>query len=283
MSELVLYEHVDGVALITFNRPERRNAWGADIELRYHEMLAAAAADAEVRAIVVTGAGAAFCVGADVNAMASSPVVRGVPGAARPARRPAGFPRSIRKPVIAAVNGACAGVGLVNALMCDIRFAAAGAKMTTAFARRGLAAEHGVAWLLNELVGYGRATELLISGRVFLAEEAFDMGLVSAVVPPERLLEHTLAYARELAGSCSPQSMALLKQQMQVVPEQGYDQALELGRRYTDLALRSPDVVEGSAAWREKRPPRFAGLAQTTDPDATRIDPVRHEADDRTA
>src|SRR5271155_334046 len=106
-------------------------------------------------------------------------------------RRPQTYPLSIPKPILAAVNGACAGIGLVQALMCDMRFAAAGAKLTTAFARRGLVAEHGIAWMLPRLVGPARALDLLLSGRVLLAAEAYELGMVNRVLTPERLLETT--------------------------------------------------------------------------------------------
>src|ERR687885_113914 len=121
-------------------------------------------------------------------------------------RRPQTFPLTIPKPIVAAINGPCAGIGLVQALMCDIRFAAPGAKLTTAFARRGLIAEHGISWILPRLVGPARALDLLLSGRVVLGEEAARLGLVNRALPVESVLEETLAYARDLAAHCAPSS-----------------------------------------------------------------------------
>src|SRR5581483_2590633 len=131
-----------------------------------------------------------------------------------PDSRPVIFPLSIRKPIIAAVNGACAGLGLVMALMCDLRFASEEAKFTTAFVRRGLIAEHGISWMLPRLVGPARALDLLISGRVVLGTEAADLGLVNWAVPADSVVERAVSYARELADQCSPASMAVIKQQV---------------------------------------------------------------------
>ncbi len=171
-SDVVLAHRVDdGVLLLTLNRPDRLNAWTLAMEERYFGLLAEAAADPDVRAIVVTGAGRGFCAGLDADAL--SGVAGGTPLSEHP-RRPQTFPLEIPKPIVAAVNGAAAGIGFLQALVADVRFAAAGAKFTTAFARRGLLAEHGMSWLLPRLIGHARATELLLSARVFLAEEAGD-------------------------------------------------------------------------------------------------------------
>lgn len=152
-----------------------------------------------MRAVVVTGAGRGFTAGADMAVLLGDD-----PGGKRNDRRPQTYPLTIPKPIIAAIHGPCAGLGLVLALMCDLRFAAAGAKLTTAFARRGLVAEHGIAWLLPRLVGPARALDLLFSGRVLLAEEAAALGLVNGVVEPDQLLAEAMAYARELGAQCSP-------------------------------------------------------------------------------
>src|SRR3954447_1666404 len=146
--DAVLYERRGAVALLTLNRPERLNAWNGDIENRYFDLLEQSGDDPDVKVIVVTGAGRGFCAGADMDMLqgiGSDSSGGSADNAARP-RRKQTFTLSIPKPVIAAVNGACAGIGLVQATMCDIRFAAAGAKFTTAFARRGLIAEHGLSW-----------------------------------------------------------------------------------------------------------------------------------------
>src|ERR671936_251644 len=192
MPDPVLYEAADGVATVTLNRPDRLNAWTRELGARFYELLERAAEDPEVRAIVVTGAGRGFCAGADMELLQS---IGG--GSAVVGERQELYPDhllGIPKPIIAAINGPAAGLGFVVALMCDIRFAAAGAKLTTAFARRGLIAEHGISWVLPRLVGPSRALDLLLSGRVVLAEEAAGMGLVNLVIAGDELLDETLAY-----------------------------------------------------------------------------------------
>ena len=188
----VLYEFRDsGVAILTLNRPERMNGWGGGLAKRFYALLDQAEADPAVRAIVVTGSGRAFCAGADMGDLTSiseantdgETDISKMVGERHPH-----FVATLRKPVIAAINGACAGIGLTQALMCDVRFAAEGAKFTTSFARRGLIAEYGISWILPRVVGWGAAMDLLLSGRVFLADEAAALGLVKEVVPPEDLL-----------------------------------------------------------------------------------------------
>ena len=150
MSEVVQMRVEDGVALLTLNRPDRLNAWTAEMEHAYFAMLEQCAREQEVRVIVVTGAGRGFCAGADMQELQAIGDGTLTATAETHERRPQTFPLSIPKPIIAAVNGACAGIGLVQALMCDMRFAAEGAKLTTAFARRGLVAEHGISWILPQ-------------------------------------------------------------------------------------------------------------------------------------
>jgi enoyl-CoA hydratase/carnithine racemase len=179
-------------------------------------------------------------------------------------RRPVTFPLSIRKPVVGAINGACAGVGLVQALMFDVRFAAAGAKFTTAFARRGLIAEYGVSWLLPRLVGTSRALDLLLSGRVFTSEEALELGVVNRVTPREDVLETALAYARDLAANCSPASMATMKHQVYTHASLDIDTALAQSSAYMRQSLEGPDFKEGVSSYVEKRPPAFAPLGEGT-------------------
>src|SRR5262245_55789081 len=152
--QLVLRDLQRGVLTLTLNRPERNNAWIVELEEAYFDALAAAAAAADVRAVIVTGAGKSFCPGLDTQALSAA--TDGTPVAARP-RRPMTFPLAIPKPVIVAINGACAGIGVIQACCADIRIGARGAKFTTAFARRGLPAENSVAWLLPRLIGHSRA------------------------------------------------------------------------------------------------------------------------------
>ena len=257
--DVVLYENRNGVALLTLNRPEHLNAWTGAMDRQYFDLLDACASDPSVTAIVVTGAGRGFCAGADMAMLqdiGSDPSRTG-----GPSRRPMWHTTTIPKPVIAAINGPCAGMGLVQALMADVRFAAAGAKFTTAFARRGLVAEHGISWVLPRLVGPARALDLLMSGRVFLAEEAAELGVVNAVLPPELLLDHALAYAGDLAAHCAPSSMAAMKRQIWGHLELGLAEATEASNILMAASLRRDDFREGVASFVQKRLPRFAPLS----------------------
>lgn len=260
-SQVVQMQVEDGVALLTLNRPDRLNAWTAEMEQAYFEMLEECAAAEQVRVIVVTGAGRGFCSGADMQELQA--IGDGGLSASAEAqdRRPQTFPLSIPKPIIAAVNGACAGIGLVQALMCDLRFAAEGAKLTTAFARRGLVAEHGMSWMLPRLVGPARALDLLLSGRVVFAEEAYELGLVNRVLAPDRLLETTLDYAQELVVNCSPKSMATMKRQVYADLQHDLPDTLAEADRLMLESFAAPDFVEGVTSFIERRDPRFAPLS----------------------
>lgn len=259
MTEVVLKELQDGVAVLTLNRPERLNAWTVEMEHAYFAMLEECGSSAEVRAIVVTGAGRGFCAGADMQDLQA--IGDGsLDTTAHAERREQTFPLSIHKPIIAAINGACAGLGLAQALMCDVRFAAEGAKLTTAFARRGLVAEHGISWMLPRLIGHARALDLLLSGRVVLAEEAFELGLVNRVVRPDSLLEQTLDYARDLALHSSPASMATIKRQVYADLARPLPEALAVADELMAASFVAPDFVEGVNSFLERRDPRFAAI-----------------------
>jgi enoyl-CoA hydratase/carnithine racemase len=271
--KVTTYSVDNGVALITLNRPDRLNAWTGRMEHEYRLLMATADADPEVRAIVLTGAGRGFCAGADLGGLdemagagtyeAADDRDRGVPLATPGAgvrddfERVHTFPLGLTKPVIAAVNGPAAGVGFVVMCFCDIRFAAAGAKLTTSFGRLGLPAEHGVTWMLDRLIGPARAADILFSSRVVLAEEAAEMGLVNKVLPPEELLEFTLDYAGKIATDIAPSSLLAMKRQLY------FDLMRDLGpsaKEAYDLMvdmIKAPDFAEGLAAFGEKRKPRF--------------------------
>lgn len=257
-----------GVALLTLNRPDRMNAWNADLSSRYFALLEQCAADDDIRAIVVTGAGRGFCAGADMDALqsiggSSNSQSGGAPSAeAASGSQLQSFTTTVPKPVIAAVNGACAGIGMVQALACDIRFAAAGAKFTTAFGRRGLIAEYGMSWLLPRLVGTANAMDLLLSARVVLAEEAHAMGMVNAVLPADQLVDHAVNYAADLAQNVSPTSMAVMKSQVYADYSSSLVDAEQKALQLMKESLRRPDFKEGVASFMEKRPPNFAPVAR---------------------
>jgi enoyl-CoA hydratase/carnithine racemase len=252
--ELVLYSQSSGVAILTLNRPQRLNAWTPALSTRYFDLLELADDDPSVRVVVVTGAGRGFSAGADLDTL------QGGGASAAPDARPQTFPLGIRKPILAAINGPCAGIGLVLALMCDVRFAAAGAKFTTAFSRRGLVAEHGISWILPRLIGQARALDLLYSGRVFLAEEALSLGLVNRVLAPEALLPETLAYAHDLIAHCSPAALAEMKGQVYEAYETDLATAVALANRLMVESFGRPDFKEGVTSFLEKRPPLFEPL-----------------------
>ena len=184
---VVLREDRGAVAVLTLNRPDRMNGWTPEMERLYFDALEQIAVDDAVRAVVVTGAGRAFCAGADMGDLQKlgdgSATLTDAP-------RRKTFPLSVPKPVVAAVNGACAGLGLVQALMCDVRIAAADAKLTTAFAKVGLIAEHGISWLLPRHVGWGNAVDLLLSSRVVLADEALRLKAAFGFFTTEKGASH---------------------------------------------------------------------------------------------
>jgi enoyl-CoA hydratase/carnithine racemase len=265
------YEVDDGVALVTLDRPERLNSWTTRMATEYRWALGTADADPDVGAVVVTGAGRGFCAGADTKALdriveagdyrAASPEPD-VPVPAGPAPRPElstpfSFPLGLATPVIAAINGAAAGVGFVVACFTDIRFAAAGAKFTTSFGRLGLPAEYGVSWLLPRLVGPGHAADLLFSSRIVLAEEAAAMGLVNRVLPADELLPFTLDYAHRLVTEISPSSMRVMKRQLWAGLIDPLDAVAAEAEELMVRMTAEPDFTEGTVALAEKRPPRF--------------------------
>jgi enoyl-CoA hydratase/carnithine racemase len=257
-SDELLRELADGVLLLTINRPERNNAWTHTLEAAYFGSLIAAANDPAVKAIVVTGAGKSFCPGMDLQILEASAKDGQPSGMHR--RWPMTTARLVPKPVIGAINGACAGIGFIHLASFDLAFASSAAKFTTSFARRGLPAENSLSWLLPRLVGTTAALDLLLSARVVLADEARSLGLVSRVVEPDELVPTALAYARDLAANCSPAAMAHIKRQVLDDWERSAEES-----RLRALVLMSemgahPDFKEGVMSFQERRAPTFAGL-----------------------
>ncbi|MBJ7336425.1 enoyl-CoA hydratase-related protein [Mycolicibacterium sp.] len=254
MSDTVLYE-VDsqGAALLTLSRPDRRNMWTAQMETEFYDCLDQAATDPTVRVIVVTGAGTSFVPGLDPAVLAG--LTSGTAYTSN--RRPQTHATTIPKPVIGAINGACAGIGLAQALMFDYRFAVRGAKFSTAFAKRGLPAEDATAWILTRLVGPAHAFDLLATGRVFLAEEAAEFGVVQKLSDPGRVVDDALAFAHGLAENVSPVAMAMIKSQIWRDSETTLEAARIRAQYLLKLAKEQPDFAEGTASLTEKRPPNF--------------------------
>jgi enoyl-CoA hydratase/carnithine racemase len=263
---------LDGhVATVWLHRPARHNAWTGRMHAEYRWILAELEADAAVRAIVVTGTSPSFCVGGDSQALAGhaerGSYDTGLTGAeATPGYgvRPEfdhefAFQFGMRMPVIAAINGACAGIGLALALFCDLRFASASARMTTAAPRIGLPAEYGLSWIMPRLIGVTRANDLLLSGRVFTAAETQEWGLWNSVESDgEATLAAAVDYAHLLARSAGPSAVRMTKRQI-------YDDLLthDVGTSITtskalmNEAMAGAEYREGVAALRDKRPPNF--------------------------
>lgn len=254
--DTVLFDVRDGVALITLNRPDRLNALLPGMSDRYAELLQAADADPDIRAIVVTGAGRGFCSGADLASLASGPeAVNAYLDGQNVDTLPTAALR-IGTPVATAVNGPAAGIGFVLAIAADARFASPTATFSSTFARLGLIAEYGSAWLLTRLVGHGRASDILITGRTLSAEEALAIGLINDIA--EDVVARALAWAQDVADNCSPTSTAVIKRQLQLVDDESLEQSVDSSLVEMRAAFARPDIGEAISAKVEKRRPTFA-------------------------
>jgi enoyl-CoA hydratase/carnithine racemase len=267
----ILYSVADGVATVTLNRPDKLNAWRGQMEQEVRAAMKLATDDDSVRVIVLTGAGKGFCAGADMNMLQG---IQGDAGASRSTTDTAApwdqssnenfqkqysyFP-AVPKPIIGAINGSAAGLGLIMALYCDMRFAADNAKFTTAFSRRGLVAEHGISWLLPRLIGFSNAADLLYSARVITAPEAQAMGIVSRVFPAATFHADVAAYAKMLATEVSPRSLREMKREIWNAQFQSLGQAIEAANADMPPSFKSEDFKEGIAHFVEKRAPKFTG------------------------
>jgi enoyl-CoA hydratase/carnithine racemase len=269
MYQELLYAVEDPIATITFNRPERLNAMTNRMTDELKHAVAAAEADERAVAIVLTGAGRGFCAGADLQGLKSlgeggsygeGANLEASPGDASMGpnfQGPYAYLFSVRKPVIAAINGPCAGLGFAVAMFADLRFASDRATFTTAFSRRGLIAEWGIGWTLPRVVGPSVALDLLLSARRFEAPEAERIGLVNRTLPHEELMPFVRSYAQELAANVSPTSMAIIKRQVWERLEADLGPSLEESIRLMTESFRRPDFPEGVSSYLEKRPPRF--------------------------
>ncbi|HTP77200.1 MAG TPA: enoyl-CoA hydratase [Rhizomicrobium sp.] len=277
----ILYAVKDRIATITLNRPDRLNAYTDRMAGSIRFAMADAARDPAVRVIVLTGAGRGFCAGADMDVLQGVLQQGGERQASRgegdvgdafdskfgpkldsefaDMRRFAYFMRT-KKPIIAAINGPAAGIGLIMTLYADMRFVSDKAVMTTSFAQRGLIAEHGISWLLPRLVGPANALDLLLSARKFSPSEAKEMGLVNKVFAADTFMENVMAYARLLAETVSPRSMAVMKAQVWKSYFQDFGEALATADAEMPPSFTWPDFREGVDHFLQKRSPKFADI-----------------------
>ena len=284
----VLYDKADRVAIVTLNRPEKLNAWTGVMAEEVRDAMGRAGADDGVRVIVLTGAGRGFCAGADMADLkgAAGQGTSNLNGSESPEeavsllmgtrteeqreaenrlnvrsdfRKRYSYLPAVPKPIIAAINGPAAGLGLILSLYCDLRFASEKARFSTAFSRRGLIAEHGISWVLPRIVGLSNALDLLFSARMVDAHEAFRMGLANRVFPEEGFMAGVLGYASDLATQVSPRSLRVMKRQVWEAQFQTLAEAASSADRELVLSLQSDDFREGVAHFLEKRLPEFTG------------------------
>lgn len=264
----VLYSVDNRVATVTLNRPDRLNAWTGVMEEEFTQSVRAAGDDPDVRVIVLTGAGRAFCAGADLSLLDSASRAGSAVGGHQHAevgfgpeqyRKRYAWMLGIPKPIVAAIHGPAVGLGFVIPLYCDFRLASASARFSSIFARRGLIAEYGMAWLLPHLVGCAHATDIILTGRTFDAAEAYRMGLVHRVYEATAYAAEVEAFVRDLAANVSPRSLAVMKEQILRALEEPLGAALDRSFREMQASLKSDDFREGVAHFLEKRSPSFRG------------------------
>jgi enoyl-CoA hydratase/carnithine racemase len=280
----ILYAVENRIATITLNRPDRLNAYTDTMASRIRLAMAEAAKDSNVRVIVLTGAGRGFCAGADMDRLVAIPT-DGSRGVGDPTSRAAGdvgdafdspygpalsgefndmtrfsyFMRT-KKPILAAINGPVAGIGLIMTLYADMRFVSDKAVLTTSFAQRGLIAEHGISWLLPRLIGPAHAFDLLLSARKISPQEAKEIGLVNKVFGADNFMDNVMAYARLLADTVSPRSMAVIKAQVWKSLFQDFSASLAAADAEMGPSFQWPDFKEGVNHFLEKRSPKFADI-----------------------
>jgi len=261
-----------GVAIIWLNRPHRMNAWTGRLHTEYRHLLERANSDTAVRAIVVSGRGRGFCVGGDSEALSGHADRGGYdPGISADIAKPGfgtdehfdasfAYHFGLDKPVIAAMNGPAAGVGLALACFADLRFAVPGVKFTTAHGKLNLPAEYGLSWMLPKIVGLGRANDLLLTSRVFTSDEALTLGFVNQIFAPAELVARTVAYAHQLITSVSPNSLRQTRWQIYKDLHRDVASAVIESERLIEDMAKEEDFKEGIAALVEKRPPDWPSV-----------------------
>ena len=272
MYEEIIYDVADGVAVITMNRPETLNALTDRTQAEIRHALDQSERDGDVVGTVLTGAGRGFCSGVDMNALGAMSEAGRRLGAAHadlaadpgnPDKDPnfeigAAYFLGLRKPLIAAINGACAGLGFSYAVFCDLRFVDRTARFATAFSQRGLIAEHGTSWMLPRLIGPANALDILWTGRKFDGEEAGRIGLANRVSEPGECVNDACAYLREIADVAAPNSLMMMKRQIYRHLNAELRRAMEESNAWMDASLARGDFKEGVASFVERRPPNFA-------------------------
>lgn len=274
MYEEIIYDVDDSVAVITMNRPETLNALTDRTQAEIRHALEVSEHDETVIGNVLTGAGRGFCSGVDMNALGAMSEAGRRLGNAHPELaadpgNPDGDPNfevgatyllGLRKPLIAAVNGACAGLGFSYAVFCDLRFVDRTAKFVTSFSQRGLIAEHGTSWMLPRLIGPANALDLFWTGRRVDGEEAGRIGLANRVCEPGECVADAVAYLCGIAENAAPHSLMMMKRQVYRHLNAELRHAMDESNVWMDESLSRGDFKEGVDSFVERRPPRFAPL-----------------------
>ena len=264
-------ELIDQIAVLRLNRPHRNNAWNGKMHMAYRQRLLDADQNPDVRAIVVTGTGRAFCVGGDAKALeghvekggydpgTTSEIANPGYGTSDNFDAPFAYQMGLSKPIVAALNGPAAGIGLALAAFADIRFAVPGAKFTTAHGKLNLPAEYGLSWVLPRVMGLGRANDVLLTSRVFLSDEAYQLGFVNSLFAAEDLLDETLNYTRRMIATVSPNSLRQTRWQTYEDLHLSARESVERSETLLNEMMREADYAEGVQAFVQKRKPEWTG------------------------